>query len=55
MQHKLIGTYQEVGEFFAPLAHVVRIGMDILGKAVEATIEGLEGAGVGPGHGRSRG
>ena len=50
-----MNTYQKVGEFLAPRTHVVQVRVDIARKSIEATIEGLEGAGVGPGRGRSRG
>ena len=50
-----IGTYQEVGKFLAPLAHVVRVRIDVTRESIEAMIEGLEGAGVRPGRSRSRG
>ena len=53
--YRLIGTYQEVSEFLAPLAHVLRVRVDVTRESIEATIEGLEGAGVRPGRSRSRG
>ena len=47
-------TYQKVGEFLAPRAHVVRVRI-VLRESIQAAVEGLEGAGVRPGRSRSRG